>query len=88
MSLGADDYIAKPFSIAQLVLRVKAVLRRSRTVAAAAAQITLAGDVEIDTRNLSGRRGAEPSDVHAPRDGDPRVLAAQRASGPCRATSC
>ena len=60
LSLGADDYIAKPFSIAQLVLRVKAVLRRSRTAAAAAAQIKLAGDVEIDTRNLSGRRGAEP----------------------------
>jgi DNA-binding response OmpR family regulator len=57
--LGADDYIAKPFSIAQLVLRVKAVLRRSKTGAAAAAQIKLAGDVEIDVQNLSGRRGTE-----------------------------
>jgi len=59
LSLGADDYIAKPFSIAQLVLRVKAVLRRSRTVAAAASRIALAGDVEIDVQNLSGRRGTE-----------------------------
>ena len=59
LSLGADDYIAKPFSIAQLVLRVKAVLRRSRALAAAAAQIKLAGDVEIDVQNLSGRRGNE-----------------------------
>jgi two-component system response regulator RegX3 len=59
LSLGADDYIAKPFSIAQLVLRVKAVLRRSRALAEAAAQIRLAGDVEIDVRNLSGRRGTE-----------------------------
>jgi two-component system response regulator RegX3 len=59
LSLGADDYIAKPFSIAQLVLRVKAVLRRSRALAEAAAQIRLAGDVEIDVRNLSGRRGQE-----------------------------
>src|SRR5688572_12539392 len=59
LALGADDYIAKPFSIAQLVLRVKAVLRRSRTGTAAAAHIKLAGDVEIDTRNLTGRRGAE-----------------------------
>ena len=58
LSLGADDYIAKPFSIAQLVLRVKAVLRRSKTCAAAA-HIRLAGDVEIDVRNLAGRRGAE-----------------------------
>src|SRR5688572_10812196 len=60
LALGADDYIAKPFSIAQLVLRVKAVLRRSRLGLEQAAQITLAGDVEIDTRNLSGRRGDEP----------------------------
>ena len=59
LSLGADDYIAKPFSIAQLVLRVKAVLRRSRALAAAAAQIKLAGDVEIDVQNLKGRRGKE-----------------------------
>ena len=59
LSLGADDYIAKPFSIAQLVLRVKAVLRRSRSVAAAATHLKLAGDVEIDMRNMSGRRGSE-----------------------------
>ena len=60
LTLGADDYIAKPFSIAQLVLRVKAVLRRSRVSVEQAAQITLADDIEIDTRNLSGRRGDEP----------------------------
>ena len=60
LSLGADDYIAKPFSIAQLVLRVKAVLRRSGALADAASAIKLAGDVEIDVQNLSGRRGKEP----------------------------
>ncbi len=59
LALGADDYIAKPFSIAQLVLRVKAVLRRSRLGLEQATHIALAG-VEIDTRNLSGRRGSEP----------------------------
>jgi two-component system response regulator RegX3 len=58
LTLGADDYIAKPFAIAQLVLRVKAVLRRSRVGVEGAAKIALAG-VEIDTRNLSGRRGTE-----------------------------
>jgi DNA-binding response OmpR family regulator len=31
LTLGADDYVAKPFAIAQLVLRVKAVLRRTRS---------------------------------------------------------
>lgn len=59
LTLGADDYVAKPFGIAQLVLRVKAVLRRSRTTQELAAKILLDGDIEIDTRNLSGRRGGE-----------------------------
>jgi two-component system response regulator RegX3 len=59
LTLGADDYVAKPFAIAQLVLRVKAVLRRSRVTQELAAKIVLHGDVEIDTRNLSGRRGSE-----------------------------
>jgi two-component system response regulator RegX3 len=59
LTLGADDYVAKPFAIAQLVLRVKAVLRRSRVGVESAAKIELDGDIEIDTRNLSGRRGAE-----------------------------
>lgn len=59
LALGADDYVAKPFSIAELVLRVKAVLRRSRAGIALATHIVLDGDVEIDTRNLSGRRGAQ-----------------------------
>jgi len=59
LALGADDYIAKPFSIAELVLRVQAVLRRSRVGIALATQIKLDGDVEIDTRNLAGRRGRE-----------------------------
>jgi two-component system response regulator RegX3 len=59
LTLGADDYIAKPFAIAQLVLRVKAVLRRSRVGIENVAHIRLGGDIEIDTRNLSGRRGEE-----------------------------
>jgi DNA-binding response OmpR family regulator len=59
LTLGADDYVAKPFSIAQLVLRVKAVMRRSRAGIARATQIKLGDDVEIDTRNLTGRRGSE-----------------------------
>ena len=59
LELGADDYIGKPFSIAELVLRVKAVLRRSRTGVALATEIRLAGDIAIDTRNLSGSRAGE-----------------------------
>ncbi len=56
LTLGADDYVAKPFSVAQLVLRVKAVLRRSRFDAAHEGRLRLDDELEIDTRNLTGRR--------------------------------
>ena len=59
LTLGADDYVAKPFSVTQLVLRVQAVLRRARTVQEDLALIRLGNGFEIDTRNLIGRRGAE-----------------------------
>ncbi|MFK7795636.1 MAG: response regulator transcription factor [Gammaproteobacteria bacterium] len=59
LSLGADDYVSKPFSIAQLVLRVQAVLRRSRIVADIENHIRLGDDTEIDTLNLSGQRGSQ-----------------------------
>jgi two-component system response regulator RegX3 len=59
LSLGADDYVAKPFSVAQLVLRVQAVLRRSHFTADASHRIVLGDDVELDVPNLAGRRGGE-----------------------------
>ncbi len=59
LSLGADDYVAKPFSVAQLVLRVQAVLRRSRVGAEQDATLRLGEDVEVDCRNLQGHRGGE-----------------------------
>jgi two-component system phosphate regulon response regulator PhoB len=46
--VGADDYVVKPFSTRELLLRVKAVLRRARPEAAAAETITI-GAVSIDT---------------------------------------
>jgi len=54
LKLGADDYVAKPFSIQQLVLRIEAVLRRSPAGIAQARVISLP-DLEIDTENLAGR---------------------------------
>ena len=56
LSLGADDYVAKPFSVAQLVLRVQAVLRRCRVAEEGESVLCLGSAVEIDPRNLSGTR--------------------------------
>jgi len=59
LTLGADDYVAKPFSIAQLLLRVQAVLRRTKSIVEQEHKISLGDDVEIDSQNLSGRRDEE-----------------------------
>ncbi len=59
LSLGADDYVAKPFSVAQLVLRVQAVLRRARIGFETEHRIRLGEDMEVDTLNFSGHRGEE-----------------------------
>lgn len=53
LSLGADDYVAKPFSVAQLVLRVQAVLRRSDKVNTQSEFIHLDQKRVIDILNLS-----------------------------------
>jgi len=59
LTLGADDYVAKPFSIAQLLLRVQAVLRRTRSVIEQGNKISLGKEMVIDTQNLSGVKGEE-----------------------------
>jgi len=59
LTLGADDYVAKPFSIAQLLLRVQAVLRRTKSVLEKTYKISLGDEVVIDSQNLSGLRGDE-----------------------------
>ena len=53
LTLGADDYVAKPFSVTQLVLRVQAVLRRAGTGDATTREIRLNNGLVIDTENLS-----------------------------------
>lgn len=58
LSLGADDYVAKPFSVAQLVLRVQAVLRRARVSQPEEQRIELGDDVALDIPNLSGQVGS------------------------------
>jgi two-component system response regulator RegX3 len=59
LELGADDYVAKPFSIAQLLLRIKAVLRRSRGVDDRPRRLALGDGLDIDVANLMGQRERE-----------------------------
>lgn len=62
LSLGADDYIAKPFSIAQLVLRVQAVLRRTLGQRDNQEIIRLTNQLELNLTHLKGQNGDE--EVH------------------------
>jgi DNA-binding response OmpR family regulator len=60
LELGADDYVTKPFSAAELVARMRAVLRRSEPAVAATSSVLQVGDVamNLETHRVT-RRGEE-----------------------------
>jgi two-component system, OmpR family, copper resistance phosphate regulon response regulator CusR len=45
---GADDYIAKPFELKELLARIRVFLKRNSTVAAAPTRVLRAADLELD----------------------------------------
>jgi two-component system OmpR family response regulator len=56
LTLGGDDYITKPFSLDEVLARIRAVLRRSAGGGSAPARLTVA-DLELDEDSHEVRRG-------------------------------
>jgi len=61
LELGADDYVTKPFSIRELLARVKAVMRRAHTVPKDQERVSF-GDVEVNLRSCQVTRGGQTLD--------------------------
>ncbi|MEI6895735.1 MAG: response regulator transcription factor [Colwellia sp.] len=60
LTLGADDYIAKPFSVQELVLRIKTILRRTGWDDEESC-LNLNENISIDKNNLSGTVNGQPT---------------------------
>lgn len=56
LSAGADDYVVKPFSPRELVLRIQSVLRRCATSPPTGHRVITDGDVRIDTGSRTATR--------------------------------
>ena len=63
LTVGADDYLTKPFSPRELVARIHALLRRRRPGPSDAADGLRAGDLLVDPRRRTVSRAGEPVDL-------------------------
>lgn len=61
LTIGGDDYVTKPFSLEELVARVRAVLRRSQT--ADRANVLTFADLEMDEDGHEVRRAGQPIEL-------------------------
>ena len=66
LELGADDYVTKPFSITELLARVRAVLRRAGGRPSGLETCRI-GDIEIDFRTHQAHRGGAAHRLHRAR---------------------
>ena len=66
LTAGGDDYVTKPFSLEELVARLRGLIRRSMTVITAGSDpILRVGDLVLDEESYEVRRGDRPIELTA-----------------------
>ncbi len=65
LKLGADDYLVKPFEMAELLARIEALLRRAPVASAAPGPVYQFGPVRLDIRSATVERDGEAVDLSA-----------------------
>ncbi len=76
LDLGADDYVTKPFSVRELMARIRALLRRASASPELPGELRM-GDIVADFRSYEACRGGQPVELTRKEFGLLQLLAAR-----------